>query len=239
MYNLKFEDFKLFIKESNELLLEANFEIKNFKFLMLQANNGTGKTQLIESLLGINDKCYAEGLSSIEKNANEFRRANINYISQNIDLEGMNLSGYKYFRYLCYINKVEVNNLKLENLLSSFYSKDFNIKKFLKSNFKNMSGGEKKILHICCYMVLKESSNLVIIDEPFNNLEVRKVTLLSNLILNMINNGIAFIIISHFNFIPNYDYYFTIENKKLIQKETAFVPCLGNTDAYGMYKEVT
>jgi hypothetical protein len=31
MYNLKFEDFKLFIKESNELLLEANFEIKNFR----------------------------------------------------------------------------------------------------------------------------------------------------------------------------------------------------------------
>ena len=76
------------------------------------------------------------------------------------------------------------------------YIKQFNLKGILEQKTGSISGGERRRLALAC--ALAGSPQLILLDEPFSDLDAQGRNLLSSLILEMASQGIAFLIVSHF-----------------------------------------
>lgn len=74
----------------------------------------------------------------------------------------------------------------------SRYFKQFMIKDYEKKKMKDLSGGERQVINIC--FALAKNSEIVLLDEPFNNLSETNSQVLKNIISQ---DKRKFIIVSH------------------------------------------
>ena len=75
------------------------------------------------------------------------------------------------------------------------YIKTFKLRPILRQKTGSISGGERRRLALACAMV--GSPELILLDEPFSDLDAEGRNLLSALILDLAAQGIAFLIVSH------------------------------------------
>ncbi|HDM22668.1 MAG TPA: ATP-binding cassette domain-containing protein [Methanomicrobia archaeon] len=171
---LEIRDLTVEFKET-KIISEMNFELKDEKVVLL-GPNGSGKTTLIKTLLGIikpsKGKISIFG-EDIEKIKGDVR------VSTNLE---------EVYRLLYSINVYELIDLytylKGNNI---FYAlelvKEFNLEKILRRRFYNLSTGEKKL--IFNILSLCPSSKLIILDEPFENIDPSKRKKLSEIISDL------------------------------------------------------
>ncbi len=140
-----------------------NFEIVSGARIALQGKNGSGKTTLIKIILG----------QSAPQTGTIYRAESKSvYIDQDYSLLDNKLSIYEQAQQFN-ISGLQEHEIKIR--LSRFL--------FTKEEWDKpcgaLSGGERMRLMLCCLTINNQSPDLIILDEPTNNLDIQNVKILT------------------------------------------------------------
>ena len=108
------------------------------------------------------------------------------------------------------------------------YVKAFGLKTLLRQKTGSISGGERRRLALACAMA--GSPELILLDEPFSDLDAEGRNLLSALIIDLAAQGIAFLIVSHNGSDSHWlaDEIWTLDSgritERLLRKDGGFFP---------------
>ena len=176
---------KIMLFYCEKFLFLINYVFNKGKIYVIIGKNGTGKTTLMYSILGMFDGKY---------------RGDILFNNENIldvDMEYMRKNVIGYSEQLPVIfNGTVFDNIFLygnKSKKSIMYNK-LKLTKRLSHNGKNISGGEK--LKISIERVFVKNSSIIIWDEPSSMLDSASVTELAN-ILQDIKKDKIIIIVTH------------------------------------------
>lgn len=113
--------------------------------------------------------------------------------------------------------------------------------KYLSMSTKRMSGGQKKLTNIFSNLVRYRFCELVILDEPLNNLDYNNVRAFSNVLTKIYQSKpeLAIILITHCRSIPIVSRIIEIDPvQKQFKEDTAYVcsSCFGTINENGLYQ---
>tara|TARA_Y100000389_G_scaffold31120_1_gene26347 strand:- start:20016 stop:21677 length:1662 start_codon:yes stop_codon:yes gene_type:complete len=170
-----------------------NFKIKKGESLILKGPSGVGKTSILDCLAGLTrpykGKLFFNTQLITNKNVNDYRNM-ISYCPQK------NYINNEYMFYEKYNN-----NLTKDYALSLFkklnIGQHFNL--FLDQNnlmiLKNLSGGELRKIGIIRTII--SSKNVLIFDEPLNDLDADSINLVIDIFDTLKRDGNILIFVSH------------------------------------------
>lgn len=175
-------------------LTDIKLQVFKGEITLLLGHNGSGKTTIIKSLLGLTDY---EGTCNIDDKQVDYCsntsitdfKMKVSYISDHADL----------FDYLCpqeYINLMKstysgsVDQRYLENLI-----KLFELTQYLSVPIKNLSYGNRKKVQIVSQLFLKP--DYLIIDEPTNGLDPDMIIVLRKILKVVKNTGTGILLSTH------------------------------------------
>lgn len=142
---------------------KLTFQISSGERIALKGNNGSGKTTLIKILLG-----------TLEPQTGTINRA-INhavYIDQDYSLIDNDLNVYEQAQTF---NTSALQEHEIKIRLNRFlFAKD----KWDKPCYA-LSGGERMRLMLCCLTISSQSPDVIVLDEPTNNLDIQNVEILT------------------------------------------------------------
>jgi ATPase subunit of ABC transporter with duplicated ATPase domains len=149
--------------EQNLWKTNLAFQITSGERIALKGQNGSGKTTLIKLILG-----------DLNPQIGKLFRAEINavYIDQDYSLIDNSLSVYEQAeRY----NSSELKEHEVKIRLNRFL--------FTKEDWSKscsvLSGGERMRLMLCCLMISSHAPDMIILDEPTNNLDIQNIEILT------------------------------------------------------------
>ncbi|WP_028298237.1 ribosomal protection-like ABC-F family protein [Olivibacter sitiensis] len=140
-----------------------NFQITSGERIALKGKNGSGKTTLIKLILG-----------NIEARTGTVYRAENNsvYIDQDYSLIDNKLKVYEQAQQF---NTSALQEHEIKIRLSRFLF----TKEHWDKSCNALSGGEKMRLMLCCLTINKQSPDMIILDEPTNNLDIQNIEILT------------------------------------------------------------
>lgn len=244
----------LTIKYSDKIILDnCSCEFSSNDVYLIEGKNGTGKSTFIKTILGIDrNSRFANGiitLSQFEENILDFNDAELlKYRSKIAYLEQKDFYDNNPFvtvfdvlsdSYKDFYNKYKLtldDKVIIENIFNKYNPHDSKFS--LKTKVSKLSGGQQRLLSIIASICIRKDSNLFIIDEPLNNLDVSTVIEVSNLLNRIIKEKkeAIFIIVSHCKIFPFITRVLEIKDNKFIERE-AFkcYSCYGEPDDEGYY----
>jgi ATPase subunit of ABC transporter with duplicated ATPase domains len=141
-----------------------NFQITSGERIALKGFNGSGKTTLIKLILG----CIAPHTGAVHKA--EVRAV---YVDQDYSLIHNQLTVYEQAQKF---NSAALQEHEVKIRLSRFL--------FNKEDWDKpcgiLSGGEKMRLMLCCLIIGNQSPDIIILDEPTNNLDIQNIEILTS-----------------------------------------------------------
>ena len=150
---------------NNESLWKENlnFEILSGDRLSIKGLNGSGKTTLIRIILG--------ELKPKNGNVTSLAKKTI-YIDQDYSLLHNDLNIYEQAQQFndC---SLEEHDIKMRLNLFLFSQNDWN------KSCNTLSGGERMRLMLCCLTISNEAPEIIILDEPTNNLDIQNIEILT------------------------------------------------------------
>ncbi|MBR7063878.1 MAG: metal ABC transporter ATP-binding protein, partial [Treponema sp.] len=175
--------------EKKEVLTNISFSISNGDYLCIIGENGTGKTTLVESILGLQRNVSGK----LEKN---FSNNELGYISQQTNIQKdfpatvseIVLSGFQGRTKFPFYRKAEKEQALLQ-------MKRFGIESFAKKSFKELSGGQKQ--RVLLARAMCASKKVLVLDEPVTGLDSKITDELYSYIKQINNDGITIIMITH------------------------------------------
>ena len=162
---LLFKAYEINFSYNNKSLWKANlnFQITSGGRIALKGLNGSGKTTLNKIILG---KLKPQ-IGTIYRTENKSV-----YIDQDYSLIDNKL---KIFEQVQQFNNSALQEHELKIRLNRFlFSKDDWDK-----SCSALSGGEKMRLMICCLTISNQSPDIIILDEPTNNLDIQNIEILT------------------------------------------------------------
>lgn len=143
-----------------------NFQILSGERIAVKGQNGSGKTTLVKLILG--------GIKP--QTGTIYRAENIAvYIDQDYSLIDNKLNVYEQAQQF---NVASLQEHEIKIRLSRFlFAKDDWDK-----SCSALSGGERMRLLLCCLTIISKSPDMVIFDEPTNNLDIQNVEILTEAI---------------------------------------------------------
>ncbi|MFB3388747.1 ribosomal protection-like ABC-F family protein [Flavobacterium sp. LAR06] len=150
----------------NEKLLwreNLSFQILSGERLVLKGSNGSGKTTLIKIITG----------KIVPTQGNIYKaEAKIVYIDQDYSLIENQLTVYEQAQ------KFNVSGLQEHDIrmrLNRFLFSQNELEKSCSA----LSGGEKMRLMLCCLTINNQAPDIIILDEPTNNLDIQNIEILT------------------------------------------------------------
>lgn len=142
-----------------------NFQITSAERIALKGANGSGKTTLIKLFLG-----------TIKPTVGTVKTVNQSvYIDQDYSLIDDKICVYEQAQKF---NTTALQEHEVKMRLNRFlFSKNLWDKPC-----RALSGGEKMRLALCCLTIGTQSPDLIILDEPTNNLDIQNISILTNAI---------------------------------------------------------
>ncbi|WDZ99221.1 ribosomal protection-like ABC-F family protein [Mucilaginibacter sp. SJ] len=140
-----------------------SFQIASGERLVIKGANGSGKTTLIKMLLG-----------SLEPQSGTIERAAVKaiYIDQDYSLINNKLSVYEQAEeYNSGILQEHDIKIRLNRFLFT--------KEYWDKPCSALSGGEKMRLMICSLTISNQAPDMIILDEPTNNLDIQNIEILT------------------------------------------------------------
>lgn len=140
-----------------------NFQINSGDHFVIEGNNGSGKTTLLQLIIG-----------KLKPSSGELFNAatDIIYLDQHYGFLDDNAT---VFQQLQQFNSQHMPEHELKNLLHKCQlGKDAWDKKC-----GQLSGGEKMKLSLCCLLASNKSPDMIILDEPANNLDIASMEVLT------------------------------------------------------------
>jgi len=143
-----------------------NFKITSGERIALKGKNGSGKTTLIKLILG-----------NIEPQTGTVYRAdNISvYIDQDYSLIDDKLKVYEQAEQFN-TSALQEHEIKIRLNRFLFTKEDWD------KSCNALSGGEKMRLMLCCLTINNQSPDIIILDEPTNNLDIQNIEILTRAI---------------------------------------------------------
>ncbi|MNK24609.1 putative ABC transporter ATP-binding protein YheS [compost metagenome] len=140
-----------------------NLQINSGERIALKGANGSGKTTLIKLILGNLKTSSDVGYRAIP---------NAVYIDQDYSLINNEVSVYEQAQYY---NASALQEHEVKIRLNRFlFGKDDWSK-----SCKSLSGGERMRLMLCCLTIQNIAPDLIILDEPTNNLDIQNIEILT------------------------------------------------------------
>lgn len=140
-----------------------SFQITSGERIALKGLNGSGKTTLIKILLGTLTPHQGSIFSAIK---------NAVYIDQDYSLIDNRLNVYEQ---AVYFNATALQEHKIKIRLNRFL--------FAKDDWdkpcRALSGGERMRLMLCCLTIQQQAPDMIVLDEPTNNLDIQNVEILT------------------------------------------------------------
>jgi ABC-type lipopolysaccharide export system ATPase subunit len=170
--------------KNNNLFENFSFTVNRGEIVKLSGSNGSGKTTLLNCI---------NGFLKVDSGDILFENKSI------ISLPAYEISNIGIKRYF---NNKEFYTMSIKDILRLVYNKNeveyivnhFNYNK--KQVSGNLSGGEKTLLYLL--MSLK-CAKILLLDEPFNNLDKSRISLVREFILNIKKNNIGVLLVDHVN----------------------------------------
>lgn len=182
---IKFENISKTINTlegKKEILKNVSFQIEENSLTIISGANGSGKTFLMSILAGL-EKQDSGSFSSFGKVGYVFQEAETQILGETIEEDI--LFGLKNI----YKDKEKIKLISEEILKKvNLYEKRNSIARFL-------SGGEKRKLAISCMLAM--NFPIIILDEPYANLDYFGIQQINKLILELKNENKTIIILSH------------------------------------------
>lgn len=143
-----------------------SFKISSGQRIVFSGTNGSGKTTLMKIILG----------QMQPTTGNIYRADNKSiYIDQDYSLINNNLSVYEQAQQF---NSGALQEHDIKTRLNRFL--------FTKQHWdkpcKTLSGGEKMRLMLCALTISNQSPDIIVLDEPTNNLDIQNIEILTNAI---------------------------------------------------------
>ncbi|MDQ1097143.1 MULTISPECIES: ATP-binding cassette domain-containing protein [Chryseobacterium] len=141
-----------------------SIEIRSGDRIQIKGSNGSGKTTLIRLLLG-----------KLQPSIGKISRSDFNtvYVDQEYSLIDKTATVYDFARQF---NDTALQESEIKTLLSRFL--------FGKETWDKrcgvLSGGERLRLLLCALSVSRKAPDMIILDEPTNNLDLQNVDILTN-----------------------------------------------------------
>ncbi|SMD34675.1 ATPase components of ABC transporters with duplicated ATPase domains [Reichenbachiella faecimaris] len=143
-----------------------NFQIKSGERIALKGLNGSGKTTLIKLILG--------SLKPKTGTINRVENQSV-YIDQDYSLINNELKVYEQAEQF---NISALQEHEIKTRLNRFL--------FTKEDWDKpcdiLSGGERMRLMLCCLTISRQSPDMVVLDEPTNNLDIQNIEILTSAI---------------------------------------------------------
>ncbi len=177
---VKLENINFRYENQNQLWKESfNFSIISGNRYLIKGRNGIGKSTLIQLILG--DLKPSSGTFIRTENLQSF------YIDQDYSLINSNLTVYEQAQKF---NTHFLEDHEIKTRLTHFL--------FFKDKWdvlcENLSGGEKIKLLLCGLTITQNAPDLIVLDEPTNNLDIQNIELLTKAIQKY--NG-TLLVVSH------------------------------------------
>ncbi|HLV50918.1 MAG TPA: ABC-F family ATP-binding cassette domain-containing protein [Flavobacterium sp.] len=140
-----------------------NFQITSSERIALKGQNGSGKTTLIKLILG-----------NIKPQTGSIYRANnkVVYIDQDYSLLDNKLKVYEQAQQFN-VSALQEHEIKIRLNRFLFAKDDWD------KPCSALSGGERMRLLLCCLTINSQSQDIIIFDEPTNNLDIQNVEILT------------------------------------------------------------
>ena len=216
---IKLNNFTIKNKKNKITILDnATYTFKKNNYYLIEGENGSGKSTILNAICKLSFSDFTM-TGSIDYNSNHINPkktllSQCAYLSQedvfvtNKVIDEVSLSAKLYTTKK--ISKTEIVNtfekLNLTNLLNKKINK--------------LSGGEKKLVSLLCFLIRSNDALFYILDEPFNNLDANHIDLVSQCICNLLENNkeALVIMVSHLtnNTINNKFKKIKLLNKKLV-----------------------
>ena len=140
-----------------------SFEILSGDRLVIKGLNGSGKTTLIKIILGDLNPTKGQ-ITSLAKKAI--------YIDQDYSLLNQNLKIYEQAE-IFNDSGLEEHDIKMRLNRFLFSRNDWD------KPCNALSGGERMRLMLCCLTISNEAPEIIILDEPTNNLDIKNIEILT------------------------------------------------------------
>lgn len=215
IYNLNISNVDIFYGK-DIILKNINYKFSKGNIYILKGENGTGKSSLINAIIGIRKNYKGKILLN-----------NINV--ENLNMYYLRKNTIKVVEQEPFILEETIENILKSNSYSEMFFNTLNflnlnelVKKIKTTNniqnvILNLSGGQKQKLSIS--IALANSPSLLVLDEPTSALDTDSVSKLKELLANNIKNKIIIIICHNDKFddisteIIHLDYYKNKDNE--------------------------
>ncbi|WP_461534292.1 ribosomal protection-like ABC-F family protein [Sinomicrobium sp.] len=145
---------------------KLNFQILSGERIAIKGTNGSGKTTLIKVILGN----ITPQIGSVFIAENKMV-----YIDQDYSLINNNLKIYEQAQRFN-SSALQEHELKMRLNRFLFTAEDWD------KPCSTLSGGERMRLMICCLSISNQSPDMIILDEPTNNLDIQNIEILTDAI---------------------------------------------------------
>lgn len=143
-----------------------NIQIQSGERVVIHGKNGSGKTTLIKIILG--ELQPSKGSVFIAENRSV-------YIDQDYSLIDDDLQIYEQARQF---NRTRLQEHKIKIRLNRFLFSHEDWEKPCRA----LSGGERMRLMLCCLNIANQSPDIIMLDEPTNNLDIQNIEILTRAI---------------------------------------------------------
>lgn len=142
---------------------DLSLEITSGERIALKGSNGSGKTTLIKILLGQLNVCNGTVYRAIDKAV---------YIDQDYSLIDNHLTVYEQAQQF---NSSALQEHEIKIRLSRFLF----TKEYWDKSCSGLSGGERMRLMLCCLTINNKAPDMIVLDEPTNNLDIQNIDILT------------------------------------------------------------
>jgi len=191
---LEIKNLECKFQDGTTALKGINFSVNKGDFIVIAGKNGSGKTVLLRHLNGLYTPTKGEILFkgvSLKKQIRKVRQ-NVGLVFQNADSQIVSQTVWDDTAFgplNLHLSKDEIKRRVSESLKSvgMFNFKDHNPHK--------LSGGEKRKLAIAG--ILAMNTSIILLDEPFSNLDYPGIVDIINQIINLHKKGHTIICVTH------------------------------------------
>lgn len=180
-------------RDGKELLHDISFEAEKGTLTLIAGRNGSGKSMLLKAIKGL--ERYDEG--TIVLNGDELKRSRdrmkrIGLVFQDASLEIVGSTLRKDIAF-----GLENQGMAAEDIkrITDKLLHEFSLESKADSSPSILSGGEKRKL--CIAGVLAMNTELLLLDEPFANLDYPSTRTVLRTLLELRDRGETIIIVSH------------------------------------------